>query len=200
MRHAMRHRMWHREVTRTRDAKRFDAWLSQRVVWEKRAKPEPRGFPMSSLVPAQWAQRAELCFPNCTICGTVNDGTGNEAHFRSILQNGLWPGACARMADGAGAEDRKTVGTDIKDVEFGWPVGKPLAASLGRGLWEVRCNIRAGIARVIFYVTGNQMILLHGFVKKNQKTPKPDRDLGFKRMKEHLKERYREQQTHRFQF
>ena len=84
-------------------------------------------------------------------------------------------------------EDRKTVGTDIKDVEFGWPIGKPLAASLGRGLWEVRSNIRDGIARVIFYVAGNQMILLHGFVKKTQKTPKPDLDLGFKRMKEHTK-------------
>ena len=84
-------------------------------------------------------------------------------------------------------EDRKTVGTNIKDVEFGWPIGKPLAASLGRGLWEVRSSIRDGIARVIFYVTGNQMILLHGFVKKTQKTPKPDLDLGFKRMKEHMK-------------
>ena len=84
-------------------------------------------------------------------------------------------------------EDRKTVGTDIKDVEFRWPIGKPLAAPLGRGLWEVRSDIRDGIARVIFYVPGNQMILLHGFVKKTKKTPKPDLDLAFKRKKEHMK-------------
>ena len=28
--------------------------------------------------------------------------------------------------------DRKIVGTDIKDVEFAWPLGKPLVGSLGR--------------------------------------------------------------------
>ena len=83
--------------------------------------------------------------------------------------------------------DRKTVGTDIKDVEFRWPLGKPLADSLGRGLWEVRSTIRDGIARVIFYVPGNDMILLHGFVKKTRKTPQPDLDLAFKRMKDHIK-------------
>lgn len=81
-------------------------------------------------------------------------------------------------------EDRKIVGTDIKDVEFAWPIGKPLVDSLGRGLWEVRSTITDGIARVIFYVQGSQMVLLHGFVKKTQKTPKQDIDLALKRMRE----------------
>ncbi len=31
--------------------------------------------------------------------------------------------------------DRKVIGTDIKDVEFSWPIGKPLIDSLGHGLW-----------------------------------------------------------------
>lgn len=84
-------------------------------------------------------------------------------------------------------EDRKTIGADIKDVEFAWPIGKLLVDSLGRGLWEVRSTIGRGIARVIFYVVGEQMILLHGFVKKTQKTPKPDLDLAIKRMKEHAR-------------
>jgi len=35
------------------------------------------------------------------------------------------------------AEDRRTIGEDIKDVEFAWPLGMPLVRSLGRGLWEV---------------------------------------------------------------
>ena len=39
------------------------------------------------------------------------------------------------------------------------------------GLEEVRCNISNGIARVIFYVENDTMVLLHGFVKKSQKTP-----------------------------
>jgi phage-related protein len=79
--------------------------------------------------------------------------------------------------------DRKSIGTDIKDVEFSWPLGKPLVDSLGRGLWEVRCSVTNGIARVIFYVEGDRMVLLHGFVKKTQKTPVREIDVALKRMK-----------------
>jgi phage-related protein len=80
--------------------------------------------------------------------------------------------------------DRKIIGTDIKDVEFAWPLGKPLVDSLGRGLWEVRSSITDGIARVIFYVEDNRMVLLHGFVKKSRKTPDREIDLALKRKKE----------------
>jgi phage-related protein len=79
--------------------------------------------------------------------------------------------------------DRKSVGTDIKDVEFAWPLGKPLVDSLGHGLWEVRSSITDGIARVIFYVDADRMVLRHGFVKKTQKTPAREIDLALKRMK-----------------
>ena len=78
--------------------------------------------------------------------------------------------------------DRKTIGEDIKDVEFSWPIGMPLVRAMGEGLWEVRSNIRdGGIARVLFCVEHRQMILLHGFVKKTQKTPQRDLDLALKR-------------------
>ncbi len=80
--------------------------------------------------------------------------------------------------------DRKIIGEDIKDVEFSWPVGLPLVRSLSRGLWEVRSSITDGrIARVIFCVDQGQMFLLHGFIKKTQKTPQQDIDLALKRMK-----------------
>ena len=83
-------------------------------------------------------------------------------------------------------EDRKIIGTDIKDVEYSWPIGMPLCGSLDHGLWEVRSKITNGrIARVIFYVKGSEMILLHGFVKKTQKTPDHDKKLARKRKKEH---------------
>ena len=79
-------------------------------------------------------------------------------------------------------EDRKVIGEDIKDVEFSWPIGMPLVRSLGRELWEVRSNLRHGrIARVIFCIEREQMVLLHGFVKKSQKTPQRDIDLALKR-------------------
>ena len=80
--------------------------------------------------------------------------------------------------------DRKTIGEDIKDVEFSWPVGLPLVRPLGRGLWEVRSSLTSGrIARVIFCVDHGEMFLLHGFIKKTPKTPQRDLDLALKRMK-----------------
>ena len=86
---------------------------------------------------------------------------------------------------GLDRDDRRTIGMDVADVEYGWPVGKPLCDSLGDGLWEVRSNISNGkIARVIFCIQTGRVVLLHGFVKKTRKTPKRDRDLALKRKKE----------------
>lgn len=80
--------------------------------------------------------------------------------------------------------DRRVLGEDIKDVEFSWPIGMPLVGSLGDGLWEVRSSLAGGrVARVIFCVSAGQMVLLHGFIKKTQKTPKSDMELALKRMK-----------------
>lgn len=82
-------------------------------------------------------------------------------------------------------EDRRVVGKDIQKVEFGWPIGMPYCRSLGHGLWEVRSDLSGGrIARVIFSITGGEMILLHGFEKKSQKTPTHDIELAFKRRRE----------------
>ncbi len=82
-------------------------------------------------------------------------------------------------------EDRKIIGKDIQKVEFGWPIGMPYSRPLGQGIYEVRSDITdQRIARVIFCIKANEMILLHSFVKKEQKTPKPDLDLATKRKKE----------------
>lgn len=82
-------------------------------------------------------------------------------------------------------EDRRQIGQDISDVEFGWPVGMPLCRSLGAGLWEVRSSLPSRrIARVLFCVAAEEMILLHAFVKKTQKTPPADIATGRKRQKE----------------
>jgi phage-related protein len=81
-------------------------------------------------------------------------------------------------------EDRKTIGEDLKDVEFAWPIGMPLVRSLGDQLWEVRSHLPRGrIARVIFCVEQGCMVLLHGFMKTTQKTPRQDIDLALKRKK-----------------
>lgn len=83
-------------------------------------------------------------------------------------------------------EDMKRIGFDIKTVQYGYPIGMPLTRILHGtgGLEEVRCNISNGIARIIFYVENNKMILLHGFIKKSQETPKKELDVAIKRYKD----------------
>lgn len=71
-------------------------------------------------------------------------------------------------------DDRKAIGCDIKTAQYGWSIGMPLIRKLEPGLWEVRSEIDRGIARVIFTVGDNVMVLLHGFVKKSAKTPSAD--------------------------
>jgi phage-related protein len=87
--------------------------------------------------------------------------------------------------DIAAVDDRHTVGKDIQKVEFGWPIGRPHCAALGHGLWEVRSDLDSNrIARVIFCMGDGYMILLHGFIKKTQKTPQHDIDLALQRKRE----------------
>jgi phage-related protein len=81
--------------------------------------------------------------------------------------------------------DRRRLGHDIALVEHGWPVGMPLCRSLGDGLWEVRSSLPSGrIARVIFCATQGRLVLLHGFVKKMQKTSPADLALARRRKQE----------------
>jgi phage-related protein len=46
----------------------------------------------------------------------------------------------------------------------------PLCRSLGDGLWEVRI--------------GSRLVVLHGFIKKTQKTPAKEIDIALKRKRE----------------
>jgi phage-related protein len=67
--------------------------------------------------------------------------------------------------------DRQAVAEDIRTVEYGWPIGMPVCRNLKNGLLEVRTSLGARISRVFFAIYGSRMILLHGFIKKDQKTP-----------------------------
>ncbi|MCT7908600.1 type II toxin-antitoxin system RelE/ParE family toxin [Arcobacter lacus] len=83
-------------------------------------------------------------------------------------------------------EDKKTIGNDIKTVEYVFPIGMPVCRKLvGTKLYEVRSNIsNQRIARVIFVIIDEYMILLNGFIKKEQKTPKNEIDIALQRMKD----------------
>jgi phage-related protein len=84
-------------------------------------------------------------------------------------------------------EDRRSIGEDIKVVEFGWPVGMPTCRPMGNGLHEVRTNLtRNRIARVFFYVDQKQrMVLLHGILKKTRATPESDVELARQNKRKH---------------
>ena len=79
-------------------------------------------------------------------------------------------------------EYRRAIGEDIKTAQFGWPIGMPLIRKIERDVWEVRSSVKDGIARVFFTVEDQTMILLHGFIKKSQKTPKADLNLAKRRL------------------
>lgn len=78
--------------------------------------------------------------------------------------------------------DRKAIGEDIATCEFEWPVGPPVTDHLRESVWEVRSRLPGGrIARVYFTVGGGTMLLLHGIIKKTQKTPPQDLALAIER-------------------
>lgn len=80
-------------------------------------------------------------------------------------------------------EDRKVIGEDVKTLQFGWPVGMPLARKMDVDLWELRSNLGRGIARTFFTIYEGQIVLLHGFVKKSQKTPVNELALAKRRLR-----------------
>jgi phage-related protein len=82
------------------------------------------------------------------------------------------------------ALERKIIGIDIKTVQFGWPLGMPLVRKIDNDLWEVRVHLEGRIARVFFTVHDSFIILLHGFIKKSQITPKDDLRLAKNRLKD----------------
>ena len=80
-------------------------------------------------------------------------------------------------------EERKAIGEDIKAAQFGWPLGLPLVDHLDGDIWEIRTKLPNRISRVLFVIDGTEMILLHGFIKKDQKTPKQELNLAKDRQK-----------------
>jgi len=83
-------------------------------------------------------------------------------------------------------DDCKVIGTDILTVQYAWPVGKPLVDHLGDGLWEVRSRLDNRIARTLFAMVDQEIVLLHGFIKKQQKTPADELELAKKRKRQYL--------------
>jgi phage-related protein len=81
--------------------------------------------------------------------------------------------------------DRIEIGSDIANIEYNWPVGPPQCKPLEGGIFEVRSHIsNRKIARTLFFIYRNELLLLHAFIKKTQKTSRRDLELAKKRKKE----------------
>ncbi len=81
--------------------------------------------------------------------------------------------------------DRRTVGLDLMRAQWRWPVGMPLCRAMGQGLWEIRTDLPSNrIARVLICQHEGDLVALHGFIKKSQKTPDDELALARRRQKE----------------
>lgn len=69
--------------------------------------------------------------------------------------------------------------------EFGPSLGLPHTAPMGGGLFEIRAKGKEGIGRAFFCtVKGQEIVILHSFIKKAQRTPKKELEKARRRMKE----------------
>jgi phage-related protein len=116
----------------------------------------------------------------------VLDLNGKRPIVVVFFQTGAGNEPVRTWLQGLPKDERKAIGEDILTAQFAWPVGKPLVDSFGGGLWEIRSNLKGKIARMLFIFHDEEIVLLHGFIKKDRKTPKPDLDLAKKRMKQYL--------------
>jgi phage-related protein len=58
----------------------------------------------------------------------------------------------------------------------------PLVRNIGFELWEVRSKLNQRVARVIFTIQQDMIVLLHGFIKKSRRTPISDLKTARKRL------------------
>lgn len=89
-------------------------------------------------------------------------------------------------------EVRKELGKAILDLQHGakltMPLSKPMS-SVAVGVEELRIKDASGIYRVFYFTrSAKGIIVFHAFVKKAQKTPRNEIELGRKRLKEMLYE------------
>lgn len=83
--------------------------------------------------------------------------------------------------------DREILGYDLMEVQLGFPMGLPLCRSLGGGLWEVRSSLSGNreVRMIFFHDPEHQaLVVVHGFIKKSQKTPKAEIEIASRRMRE----------------
>ena len=68
---------------------------------------------------------------------------------------------------------------------YGPALGAPYTKALGDGLFEIRAKEKEGIARSFFCtLVGQEVVILHSFIKKTQKIPQKEMKIARNRLKE----------------
>ncbi len=99
----------------------------------------------------------------------------------------LWTGSepVREWLKGLAQVERHAIGNDLMRAQWRWPVGMPLCRALGGGLWEVRTDLPTRrTARVLICLHEEQLVAVHGFIKKTRTTPEDELALARKRQKE----------------
>lgn len=79
----------------------------------------------------------------------------------------------------------KKVLNGIGKLKFRFYHTEPLSKHIERGLWELRIKAGSDILRMFYtFQKGQIIILLHVFIKKQQKTPMKELEVARKRLKE----------------
>lgn len=60
----------------------------------------------------------------------------------------------------------------------------PLVRKMEAALWEIRIQLDNRAARILFTIERNVMVLRHGFIKKERKTPLKELDVARKRLRQ----------------
>lgn len=102
---------------------------------------------------------------------TYKTASGQEVVWDFI--KGMQSSARARLARSIGLLE-----------SFGPELSMPHAKMLGDGLYELRVRGKQEVRIFYVYAKGRDIHLLHGFVKKTQKTPKKELEIARQRQAE----------------
>ena len=130
-----------------------------------------------------WARRAHL-FPSLKYNkdGIVYSMDKPQPTFEVVFYNRRVADWASELPQGIRASFRRIV--EMVEI-FGLHVDMPHVRPMGDGLYEIRAKGREGIARAFHcQVSGNRIIILHGFVKKTEKTPHHELEIARRRRRE----------------
>lgn len=130
--------------------------------------------------------------PGCTLYGTmrlVRHGMAEKQKPRMILlvfyRSASGGEPVREWLKNLDQVERHAIGRDLLRAQWRWPIGMPLCRPMGNGLWEIRTDLPTKrTARVLICLCREQLVALHGFIKKTRATPEGDLATARERQRE----------------